>query len=402
MRSVFVVIIWMTVMTVFAQQDQYPFIRYEKNKIQYGKDSSNMMNFFNKLDDLQNGKRNKLTVIHIGGSHIQAGIWSEAVHDKLQELGKFEGGGMFAFPFKLGKTNSPHSFKTFSDGEWKRCRCIMKEKCTPLGVSGIAVVTNDSANYFGLKIQENGHLKNFNSVKVYHNFNPSFHFSLRRSSPVAYKRIEHINEGYTLYEFEEAIDTICFDLVRKDTLTKDFALYGFSLENDKPGIYYASMGVNGASTESFLKCEDFVTQLRTLKPDLVVFSLGVNDSHGPNFTGDDFAMHYDTLANWVQAAAPGCAIMFTTITDNYIRRKIPNKKSIYGENALIELAQKRNYAVWDIFTIMGGYKSMYKWYLAHLASRDKVHFNSKGYHVVADLMFEAMMNSYKANTSLNK
>jgi lysophospholipase L1-like esterase len=396
--------VWIWAVGAYAQQveGQYPFIQYKQNKLQFGKDSSNMLNFYKKLDELRNGQRDRLTIIHVGGSHVQAGVWTEALHDKFQAIGPFEGGGMYSFPFKLARTNSPHSFKTYTNGIWKRCRCVMKEKCTPLGISGIAVVTNDSANFFALKIQPNEHLKSFTKLRVYHNFNPSFHFSLKRGSPIAYKRIEHMKEGYTLYEFEAPVDTFCFDLLRKDTINKDFALFGFSLENDKPGVYYASMGVNGASTESFLKCEDFVQQLRTLKPDLVIFSLGVNDSHGPNFKASDFMAHYDTLVSWVKESTPDCAILFTTITDNYIRRKTPNKKSIYGEDAIITLAEKRNLAVWDLFEVMGGYKSMYKWYKAGLASRDKVHFNPKGYRIVADLMFEAIMNSYQFNSGYKK
>ena len=191
-------------------------------------------------------------------------------------------------------------------------------------------------------------------------------------------------------------------MLRKDTLVKDFALFGFSLENDNPGVYYASMGVNGASTESFLRCENFVTQLKTLQPDLVIFSLGVNDVHGPNFRASDYMAHYDSLVTFVKQAAPDCAILFTTISDNYIRKKTPNKKTMLGDDAILELAEKRNLAVWDLFTVMGGYKSIYKWQKVKLAGRDRVHFSGKGYKIIASLMFDAIMRSYKANSTLNK
>ncbi|HEY1040579.1 MAG TPA: GDSL-type esterase/lipase family protein [Bacteroidia bacterium] len=387
----------------FAQDTtKYPFINYGASKLIFSKDSSNMLGFYKKLDDLKKGDRKRVSIVHIGGSHIQAGFWSESIHDQFQELGNYEGGGMFAFPFKLGKTNGPHSYKTSSNGTWKRCRCIQKEKCTPLGVSGIAVVSNDSANYFALKIQPNKHLKNFTKIKIYHNFNKSFLFSLRREVPVPYKRFDNEKEGYTQYIFDNPVDSVCFDMLRKDTLVKDFALFGFSLENDNPGVYYASMGVNGASTESFLRCENFVTQLKTLQPDLVIFSLGVNDVHGPNFRASDYMAHYDSLVTFVKQAAPDCAILFTTISDNYIRKKTPNKKTMLGDDAILELAEKRNLAVWDLFTVMGGYKSIYKWQKAKLAGRDRVHFSGKGYKIIASLMFDAIMRSYKANSTLNK
>lgn len=403
MKKILGIALWALTIAGFAQDtSKYPFINYSRNQLIFSKDSSNMMGFYKKLDDLKKGDRKKVSVIHIGGSHIQAGIWTEAMHDKFQDLGNYEGGGMFAFPFKLGKTNSPHSYKTSSNGTWRRCRCIQQEKCTPLGVSGIAVVTNDSANFFALKIQPNEHLKNFTKIKVYHNFNKSFHFSVKREIPVPYKKFDNEKEGYTLYTFDNPMDSVCFDLLRQDTVQKDFALFGFSLENENPGVYYATMGVNGASTESFLRCENFVTQLKTLQPDLVIFSLGVNDVHGPNFKAADYMAHYDSLVTFVKQAAPDCAILFTTISDNYIRKKTPNKKTMLGDDAIFELAQKRNLAVWDLFAVMGGYKSMTQWYKVKLAARDKVHFSPKGYKILAGLMFDAIMKSYKTNSTLPK
>ena len=73
-----------------------------------------------------------------------------------------------------------------------------------------------------------------------------------------------------------------------------------------------------------------------------------------------------------------------------------------GDDAIFELAQKRNLAVWDLFGVMGGYKSMTQWYKVKLAARDKVHFNPKGYKILASLMFDAIMKSYKTNSTLNK
>ena len=389
-------------LVALSQANKYPFINQAKNKIYYGKDSGNMNLFFDKMNELRDGKRNHVNIVHIGGSHVQAGFWTEALHDKFQSLSNFEGGGMYAFPFKQGKTNGPSSYKTYSDGKWKRCRCITREKCTELGASGIAVLTNDSANFFALKIQANAHLKNFTRIKVYHNFNNSFRFSCNKSTFPEYKKYDMIYEGYTLYEFETPQDSISFDLIRKDTLQKDFILYGFSLENEKPGYYYAYMGVNGAATESFLNCENFVKQLSTLQPDLVIFSLGVNDVYSPGYKASNFMAHYDSLIAWVRRASPNCAILFTTVSDNYIRRRTPNKRSISGGEVIFKLVEKHNLAVWDLFEVMGGYKSMSKWYKARLAAKDKIHFTVKGYKILANLMFEAIMKNYDINNPIKK
>jgi lysophospholipase L1-like esterase len=358
-----------------------------------------MMDFFRKIDDMKMGKLDKVSVVHYGGSHIQAGIWCDRMVTNFQEMGNFEGGGLFAFPFKIAKTNSPHYYKSFSTGTWKRFRVVSKEFCYNLGMAGIAVVSNDSANTFGVKLAENKHHAKFNSVKVYHNFNPSFEINILADSS-QYQRTDEPGSGYTEFAFDTFIDSVNFSLRRLDTLRKDFMLHGFSLDNSNPGFYYAAFGVNGATSHSYLKCDLLETQLGTIKPDLVIFSLGVNDTQGKDFTKEEYINNYDSLITLVRKVSPGCAIIMTTTTDNYIRRKTANKRPVKAQEAMFEMMEDHNAVVWDLYGIMGGYKSIYKWYKAGLAAKDKVHFNGRGYNVVGQLMFDAINKSYKYNTKV--
>jgi len=378
----------------------YSFINYNENYLHHSKDSSLMLAFYKKVDELREGKRDKVTIVHYGGSHIQAGTWSDKVISNFQSYKNFEGGGLWCFPYKVAKTNGPHYYKSYTNGTWKRFRCATwKEMCVNLGMAGIAAVTNDSANTFGVKLNKNGHHEKFNSLKIYSNKNPSFSYSLAPME-VKYKRSEDEMHRYSLFEFETPIDSVNFELLRLDTMRKDFMLYGFSLENNKPGFYYAGFGVNGAASNSYLKCNLFGEQLETIKPDLVIFSLGVNDTQGKDFTKDDYIENYDSLITEVRKASPDCAILLTTTTDNYIKRRTANKRPIKAHDAMYELMEKHKAAVWDLYTIMGGYKSIYKWYKVGLAARDRVHFSPKGYAIVGQMMFDAIDKSYKNNSKI--
>lgn len=377
------------------------FINLEKSKLYFSKDSSQFMGFYKKLDDLREGKRNKVSVVHFGGSHIQAGFWTEVLMDGFQGLGNFNGGGTFIFPFKIVKTNSPNFFKSFTTGKWIRKRsALAKEMCDNLGMAGMAGITNDSANTFGFNLLKNNHHQTFNSLRVYHNFNPSFEFSIADQTNLHFLRKEFKREGYTEFVFETFLDSINFNLVRKDTLIKDFMIKGFSIENSNPGVYYAAIGVNGASTSSYLKCQSFVDELATIAPDLVIFSIGVNDTHDMNFSKEKFIANYDSLVALVKLASPNCTFLFNTTTDNYMNRKTANKRPIKAQEAAYELMEKHNAAVYDLYAVMGGYKSIYKWYKAGLAAKDKVHFNGRGYKLLAGLMFEAIDKSYRYNSKV--
>ena len=380
-----------------------PFINVNQSKLHFSKDSSKMMSFYKKIDELNQGKRKQVNIIHFGGSHLQAGFWTEVLMDGFQSLNKYEGGGTFIFPFKIVKANSPHFFKSFTTGNWKRCRCaISKEMCDNLGVAGVAGITNDSANTFGFNLLANNHHKKFNTLKVYHNFNSSFEFSFSQQMGVYFTRNDYKDKGYSEFKFETLIDSVSFNLVKKNSDSPDFMLRGFSIENSSPGFYYGVMGVNGASTNSFLRCPLFVSELSTIPPDLVIFSLGVNDTHDPNFSKEAFKNRYDSLITLVKKASPNCAIMFTTVTDNYMTRKASNKRPIKAQEAMYELMEKHNACVYDLYAVMGGYKSIYKWYKAGFAAKDKVHFNAKGYKLIGNLMFDAINRSYEYNSSLTK
>lgn len=380
---------------VFSQDKTYPFIKYEDNVIIHGKDSSDMMGFYKKLNAYLNGQEKEIRIAHVGGSHVQGGFWGDELTMKFQSLKKTEGGGFFAFPYKIIKTNSPPFYKSFSNGKWKRCRsATAKELCSDFGVAQVTATTNDSANVFGLKVDSSRHHRSFNAIKVFHNFNNSFSFNVRNNANAV--RMDFPEKGYTEFTWVKQVDSVSFDLVRKDTVQKDFILYGFDVHNTaKAGVYYAALGANGASTKSILRCNLFKQQMKAIQPDMVILSLGVNDVQDKGFSGEEYMAHYDTLVKWIHEAAPHCAILFTTITDNYVRRKGPNKKSNTVEYCIQKLTRDHGACMWDMYGIMGGYKSILKWYKAGLARKDRVHFSARGYYIFADLMFDAIMRSYK-------
>lgn len=400
MRGLKFLILFICLSLLNAAQDlsKYPFIKSELNHLYFGKDSSSFLHLFAKMDSFKLKTRKQITVAHIGGSHVQGGTWSSAFMNNMQTELKSVGGGYFIFPYKLAKTNSPPFATSFTNGTWKKCRCVGKDFCLPLGMSGMSVTSNDSANNFGIALTKRAYFKGYNSIRVYHNFNSSFEFNISARHNLQAVRIDKKESGYTQFDLEMPVDSLSFELVKKDSLQKDFVLYGFSLESNLANVLYlASLGANGAASGSFLRCNYFSEQLKTVMPDMVIISLGVNDTQAKNFEKDDYFEHYDSLITQIKNINPNVAILLTTTTDNYIRRKTPNKRTLKTHEAMFELIQKHNIAVWDQFEIMGGYKSMLKWTKAGLAARDKVHFSPKGYTIMGDLMFAAFIKSYQNN-----
>jgi len=158
------------------------------------------------------------------------------------------------------------------------------------------------------------------------------------------------------------------------------------------------IGVNGASLGSYSKCTDLVNDLRLVKPDLVIFGIGINDATAANFSVEDFVARYKVLVSQVRSVNPDCALLFISNNDSFrrVRRKgyVVNTNGQLAEQGFLRLGKDCDAGVWDLFDIMGGLGSMRKWEAAGLAKRDKIHFTETGYELVGDLLFNALMDKY--------
>jgi lysophospholipase L1-like esterase len=71
-----------------------------------------------------------------------------------------------------------------------------------------------------------------------------------------------------------------------------------------------------------------------------------------------------------------------------------NDNGVKAQNAFKTLAKKHDGAYWDQFAWMGGLKSMAEWQKYGLAQKDKVHFTKKGYELIGDKFYNALIQFY--------
>jgi lysophospholipase L1-like esterase len=67
------------------------------------------------------------------------------------------------------------------------------------------------------------------------------------------------------------------------------------------------------------------------------------------------------------------------------------------KDAFFKLAEENQGGVWDLFSIMGGVKSMQTWQAKGLAQSDKVHFTRPGYELLGNLLYNALIDFYLQN-----
>ena len=61
--------------------------------------------------------------------------------------------------------------------------------------------------------------------------------------------------------------------------------------------------MNGASVPSYLRCEMLGEQLKYIKPDLIIFSIGINDAYEYDFTQWSYEQNYAQLIKTMRQAS---------------------------------------------------------------------------------------------------
>ncbi|HLT33927.1 MAG TPA: hypothetical protein VKZ98_09070, partial [Aquaticitalea sp.] len=113
-------------------------INFEANTFQFAEDSPSFQRFFGRLDSLYSGKPEKLHIFHIGGSHIQADIYSNKIRTYLQNMNDVSMAQRgFVFPYHLAHTNNPTNYRITAEKElWTGYRCSIRKDSIAWGMSG--------------------------------------------------------------------------------------------------------------------------------------------------------------------------------------------------------------------------------------------------------------------------
>ncbi len=382
---------------------RYNFIRYDLNEIEFFGDpkKSQFKKFFAAIDSVAAGRKRQVKMLHIGGSHIQADVWSGQLRTRLYEWFPKSGGARgFIFPQKLRHSNGSPTFRVNYTGEWSGAKCTVAKDTVPLGLAGVSATTTDSLATLEIILVDDiahAHAQSrftFTRAKIFHNRGRYCHRILLADSTLRAVQTALPDSGYTEFRFEKPMTQLAVQFLKTDSSAGVFTLYGIDLQNDESGFVYHAVGVNGAKVSSYLNCELLPDHVRALAPDLITLSVGLNDASSTEFDARKFEREYDELIKMLRRAAPNAAILFTTVTDNYKRRRTLNRNTVAVREVFFSLAKKHHAAVWDLFSIMGGLESILHWKAAGLAKRDRVHFTPVGYKLIGDLEFDALMKAY--------
>lgn len=344
----------------------------------------------------------QVDIVHIGGSHVQADLWSQQLRLRLARLAPgLRGARGLVVPHRLAGSHDSPWVELSATGTW---RALDKAGATApqgLGLGGRAAVTRDSLVELRLFAREPaGELPGpagFTRAMVWHRGDSTF--TLDACSPDGgppTSRDDDPVRGLTTFHFAIPSDTLLLRAWRADSSQARLVLHGLVLEDGRPGFTVHSAGVNGSDTGQVLARPCLVPDLALLEPDLVILSLGINDAHGPNFDPELFRSNYQELVRRVRQASPDCAVLLTTNTDSFLKRRRANRNGPVVRDVMLDLSATEGVAVWDALGVMGGLGSIKLWHKADLAQRDRVHLTRAGYQLLGDLLATALVEELTA------
>lgn len=375
-----------------SQAQEYPFINYGANSLHYDSTSATMQALFHKWHRMTQQGDVRINIMHIGGSHVQAGTFPHRVRTRLLEAyPTFVGGRGLLFPYSAAaKCNNPSDYRVHCNEKVELTRNVNRDPSHPLGLCGIAVTAHDVVTH--IQMLSNDHSIDYGVSRVSvlgyspDGVVPMLNYEGRDIAP------SYVDSATHRFIFNLRHEVDSFDIVLPCCEGESFTLTGVKLDSRNAGITYHSIGVNGAAVPDYLKCA-LKNDLRMVMPDLVIFGIGINDAHGDNFDTAAFRRNYLRLCDSVRSVNPQCAFIFVTNNDCYRksgRRYSVNHNGLLAREVFYRLAAETGGAVWDQFEIMGGLTSMKKWQEAGLAQSDKVHFTRAGYQLVGDMLYEAI------------
>lgn len=167
---------------------------------------------------------------------------------------------------------------------------------------------------------------------------------------------------------------------------------GFVLENDKPGLVYHTIGVNGAKMSDFNKYPLFFKQLNILKPDLVVLSFGTNESY-QKLSADQYLLQMREMVTKIKEDNPNAVVLVMTPPPSLLRRRASN--TLVGDYS-VALMNLKDLPIWDLYEHMDGEAGITgKGKYVSVIARDKIHYTFTGYKIQGSKFAEDFLKAYK-------
>lgn len=349
--------------------------------------------FYRKLSLLQKDRINRVSIVHIGDSHLQTDLLSRPVRDGLQSFFGNAGRGL-VFPYQVARTNGPEDLFSTSSSRWNASQLSYSKNNVLHGIAGFGM--NRLSGKGDIHLSLRSEKDDFDLLRLFlgqhdvpstwfinpTNSNRTYKLEIGAREGIAFRadsvKLTNSATGFTIYS-PNAPSTRYF--------------YGVSMEKERAGILYHSIGVNGAQLSHYLAEPHFWEQLPALGGDLFILSFGTNESFSSSMDEQTYLSNLQAFIKNIKRMHPKADILVTTAADAYINGGA-NIKLQRLNLALQFYCLHNNIALWDLYGITDGFGSAADWQKQGLMQQDGLHYQAKGYEVQGNLLFDALADGF--------
>lgn len=370
----------------------YGFVKESANEIE---NVAHLTPFLNKLLQQRMHGGEKVSIVHIGDSHILGNYLTKEVRKRLQSAFGDAGRGVI-FPYKLIHSNGPQDYIVSSTAKWTGANCVRDlQEVTEYGISGFSAITKqpNGSITFRLRDTTSETTSMFTKVTVFYRNNKNAPKITVTDEATRQTALAVMEDEYSKTFYFDRPVAECTIKPEKSEGAKTLWLDGISIDNERAGVIYHSIGVNGAKFSDFARSKYFARQLREITPDLVVLSFGTNEAQAKNNPAL-LERQMEELSAQILTQWPQACILFTTPADSYLRGKGLNPHLPEVSETIRQFARKKGYAVWDMFKITGGPNSSETWKSLGLMTSDSVHYTKTGYMLQGKIFYQGLIKAY--------
>ncbi len=173
------------------------------------------------------------------------------------------------------------------------------------------------------------------------------------------------------------------------------------------------IGIPGATYATFAQVKN-LERIKAVRADLIIISLGTNDSYSARFAPGTLEQNMRTLTTAITSTEPKPLLMLTTPPLSYLKQRARtgtrrNKRGkrvatygthyIYNRSAgqaartIIAFAEANGYTYYDLHTAMAGQsgeQSARGWLERGELHRDRVHYTQAGYRRIGQMIADAL------------
>lgn len=181
-------------------------------------------------------------------------------------------------------------------------------------------------------------------------------------------------------------------------------------ETGIPGFVFSALAKNGVQL-SYFQQDDLLQQVAELQPDLLIISVGTNESHAPLFNAQEYLASLDKFCQDMRTLCPGIQFLLTTPPGSHIGGKQrvkrrgrwvtvranlqPNPKTPEVVNCQLEYASTHQIPLWNLYEIAGGSSfACENWRSQNLMVADGVHFSHEAYTLQGRMLAEALLTEW--------